>query len=114
MADPKIKFSHTYAKLMVPGESGPVPCAKATLIQVMSMHIDELSKAFIDYDTDFNKYKLEYNTLYLMLIFQKPDGNIFTTLRPQFGQFGNKKEYYANLVCREFEVVVNGTEHKTT
>lgn len=108
MGDPKIKFSHIYQKLMVFGGTGgsPVPCTRAKLLQVLTVTIEELSKLFIDYDTDFNKYKLAYDTLYLMLIFQKPDGNIFTTLRPMSYKFGDKRKYYQELVGKDFEVVI--------
>lgn len=79
---------------------------KVVLLQVISIHIDQLSKPFIDYDTDNGTYKLEHQSLYLMLIFQKAKGDIFTTLRPQWNRFGNKLDYYQGLVGKEFNVEV--------
>ena len=98
-----IKFSHAYTKLKY--DDGSV-ARTATLLQVISITLDQLSKEFIDYDTDKGIYKLTYSTLYMMLIFQKPDGNIFTTLRPQFNQMGNKMPYYLGLVGKEFDLVI--------
>lgn len=98
-----IKFSHAYSKLEAHGKT----ITAAVLLQVISVTLDQLSKEFIDYDTDNGRYKLVYDTLYLMLIFRKPDGNIFTTLRPQFNQFGNKMPYYQGLVGKELSIIIN-------
>ena len=100
---PVIKFSHAYNKLLIDGRRLAV---KVVLLQVVTIHIDQLSKPFIDYDTDNGTYKLEHQTTYLMLIFQKAKGDIFTTLRPQWNRFGNKLDYYQGLVGKEFNVEV--------
>jgi hypothetical protein len=108
---PKIKFSHCYNKLLIPGTMEPVQ--HATLLQVISVPLDHLSKEFLAYDTDNGKYALKYDSLYMMLIFKKPLGDLFTTLRTQFGPVGyrqkpeNKLPYYQSLVGKVFEVVIN-------
>ena len=103
VSTPSIKFSHAYHKLMVNGHV----CRKAMLLQVLSVTLDQLSKEFIDYDTDNGKYKLKHDTLWLMLIFQKEDGHIFTTLRQQFSNYGHNKEaYFQSLIGKEFEVII--------
>ena len=111
MANPTIKFSHAYTKLLtdgcdVNGHWVKHPVKTAKLLQVVPIEISTLSKTFIDYDTDNGKYKLAYSGYYVMLIFQKPFGDLFTTLRPMFGKFGNKQTYYDKLVGMEFNVVI--------
>ena len=107
MDKPRIKFSHAYNKLQFRNMNGAYETTPtARLVLVTSVTYEELGKDFIAYDTDHGKYALAYSTLYLMLIFLKPDGNIFTTLRPQYGPFGNKKKYYQELVGKEFDVIV--------
>lgn len=110
---PKIKFSHLYSKLRDGGNSYPIQ--RATLLQVVPIEISTLSRQFIDYDTDNGKYKLPFKGWYLMLIFQKPGGDLFTTLRSQYsyekwrGKEINKHPYYEGLVGKEFDVVITPT-----
>lgn len=103
MKTPHIKFSHAYAKL-ADGNSGFI--RKARLIQVLSVTIEELTKDFLDYDTDFGKYSLAFDTLYVILLFQKPNGDLFTTVRPKYGRFGNKQEYYTSLTGQVFDIII--------
>jgi hypothetical protein len=42
-----------------------------------------------------------------MLIFQKPFGDLFTTVRPMHGRFGNKQTYYEGMIGQEFEIIIN-------
>lgn len=108
--EPKIKFSHLYLKLREEGK--PYPVKHATLLQVIPVEISTLSKEFINYDTDYGKYKLPFQGQYLMLIFQKHSGDLFTTLRSQFSynklshKTENKYNYYAALVGRQFTVEI--------
>lgn len=108
---PKIKFSHCYNKLKDPICGFPTHHAK--LLQVISIAHEQLTKEFVDYDTDNGKYQLKHDTLYMMLIFKKENGDLFTTLRTQFGPIGhgqppqNKLPYYQSLVGKTFEVVIN-------
>lgn len=71
-----IKFNKQYKKLMMGGK----PVLYAKLLQMMEVDFKNLSPDFIEYDTD-NQYQFLYEGFYIMLILQKPDGNIFTTLR---------------------------------
>lgn len=99
---PSIKFSHYYKKLS--DALGPIKTA--VLLQVVPVEIGTLSTEFLNYDTDNGAYKLAFSGWYLMLIFQKPSGDLFTTLRPQFNKFGNKRPYYDALVGKEFDIII--------
>jgi hypothetical protein len=102
----KIKFSHAYKKLL--GTDGqPIKTAKLLLVLTVPMESLSDAKEFIDYDTDNGKYKITFSTFYLLLIFQKPSGDLFTTVRPQFGRFGSKKMYYESLVGKDIQIVLN-------
>jgi hypothetical protein len=104
MGNPKIKFSHTYTKLA--GKEGK-PVTHAMLIAALSIHMDQLTKEFYDYDTDNGKYNLKFDSLYMMLIFKKPLGDLFTTLRPQYNRMqGDKLPYYRGLIGQVFEIVI--------
>jgi thiaminase len=104
----KIKFSHVYNKLK--GADGPVKTAQLLLV-IVQMHDDIMhNKAFMDYDTDNGKYTINYANAYLLLVFKKPDGNLFTTVRPQWNDFGNKKPYYDDLIGHQFQIEINSKE----
>lgn len=103
---PRIKFSHAYKKLQhVNGQ----PIKTAKLLLVLSVPQDSFRRAieFLDYDTD-GKYSIPYSTYHIIMIFQKPNGDIFTTVRPQWGQYGDKKVYYDTLVGKEFDIIIEG------
>lgn len=87
--------------------------ATAKLLQVVPIEISTLTKEFLNYDTDYGKYVLPFHGWYLMLIFKKPGGDLFTTLRPQFNRYGNKKDYYDALVGKDFDVIVEQTTPRT-
>jgi hypothetical protein len=95
----KIKFSHKYKKLSL--LKGWI-CESAKLLEVLNVELAELSPEFIDYDTD-GIYPLPKSGRYMMLIFQKEDGNIFTTLR-RFTP--DKYSYYNGAIGQEFEVEI--------
>ena len=95
-----IKFSHKYAKLLHPDTGRPI--VNAMLLQVLDIKLEELSRHFIAYDTD-GIYKLPDKGEYLMLIFQKGDDDIFTTLRRKTP---NKNEYYRSKVGEYFEIII--------
>lgn len=105
-----IKFSHSYRKLCDVATGKPVK--EAVLLTAIPVPIEGLSKDFLNYDTDFGKYELPRQGFYLMLIFQKPNGEIFTTLRTQFayskvaGKTQNKLDYYQPLAGRVFQIVI--------
>lgn len=94
----KIKFSHQYTKF---GEN--YPPFEATLIQTFITNYDNLSKAFLDYDTTHTEgqYAVPKTSL-ILLIFHIPGGMCFTTLR-RFTQ--QKWEYYKGMVGELFQVV---------
>jgi hypothetical protein len=100
----KIKFSHTYQKLL---DSHNDVIETATLLHVQIVNLEDLRLSFINYDTDNGKYKLPSKGKYLMLIFLKPhedfvtDLNLFTTLR----RFTDEKyDYYCNGIGRVFNI----------
>lgn len=99
----KIKFSQEYLKL---------PCAmpfKATLLQCVKTHFNDLSEIFKEYDTcyfsqrEFNEtknYQLPRTEL-IILILQFGE-YIFTTIR----RYTPKKwEYYLNNTGKEFKII---------
>jgi hypothetical protein len=64
-----------------------------------------VSKTFLDYDTDYGKYKLPAKGKYLILIFLKPgiNTNLFTTIR----RFTPEKyKYYKDARGEMFEVQI--------
>jgi hypothetical protein len=95
----KIKFSYFYDKLR--GFDG-YPIKTATLLQVITVERKELSVSFIEYDTDNGRFKLPPNT-YLLLILQKPSGDLMTTVR-RF--IPTKYTYYKSLEGQPFEIEI--------
>lgn len=104
MAKPRIKFSHSYKKLQ-DSEGNPITNAKLLLAVPVQMESISGAKDFLAYDTD-NKYTIPFSSWYVMLLFQKPFGDLFTTVRPMFGRMGNKHKYYEGLVGQEFDIVI--------
>jgi hypothetical protein len=102
----KIQFSHPYKKLQGP-DGKPVKTAKLLLVVPAMYETIAHSLGFLDYDTDNGLYALPYSTAYLLLLFQKPNGELFTTVRPQFNKYGDKRKYYEDLVDHQFQVVIN-------
>jgi hypothetical protein len=104
-----IRFSHKYIKLM---DGRGEAIRKATLLQVLPVELGTLSPQFIDYDTDNGKYKLPFKGMYLLLIFQKPNCDLFTTIRSMHsyqkwrGEQVNKLPYYQNLVGKVFDIII--------
>lgn len=96
----KIKFSHRYSKLILSGYKGYV--CKAMLLQVLKIKLENLSRHFLAYDTD-GVYPLPKKGDYLMLIFQKGDNDIFTTLRRSTP---SKSEYYTSKVGEFFQIII--------
>jgi hypothetical protein len=60
----------------------------------------------MDYDTENGKNRLSHEAFYLLLIFQKPDGDLFTDVRPQWSQYGNKQKYYEDLIGHQFQIEI--------
>jgi hypothetical protein len=103
---PQMKFSHAYKKLL-DQHGNAIKEAKLLLVVPVSHDMISRAKDFIAYDTDNGKYTLSFATFYVMLIFQKPFGDLFTTVRPMHGRFGNKQTYYEGMIGQEFEIVIN-------
>lgn len=110
MAKPRIKFSHSYKKLQ-DAQGNPIKNAKLLLVLPVQMESLSDAKDFLAYDTDNNKYTIPFSTWYVILIFQKPFGDLFTTVRPMFGRFGNKQKYYEPLIGQEFDIVITEEVH---
>lgn len=68
-----ITFRRPYAKL---GTAGT-----AKLIEIFSAKGAELHRPFLLYDTEGREEDIDRNLEYFVLIFERPDGQIFTTLR---------------------------------
>ncbi len=75
---PKIYFSHSYDKLKY--ENGRL-CLSAKLIEAIPVNLQDLSGEFLDYDTE-GLFPLPKSGRYILLLFFKRKGNIFSTLRP--------------------------------
>ena len=94
---PTIKFSHCYKKLI--GTRNDM----ATLLEVIYVRSELLHKPFIDYDTDNGAYPLTPNGLFLLLIFQKNETDIFTTLRKCTAE---NEKYYRAMIGELFTVEI--------
>ena len=98
-----IKFSHKYKKLYDnTTDFESKPATEAKLIAVFSDYLELLHPSFIEYDTE-GLYKLPKSGEYLILIFQKYRGDIFTTCRRSTPR---KVEYYEKSIGETFKVVI--------
>lgn len=97
----QIKFSHLYKKIVAIGSRF------VRLVQVLDINLDELSPAFLAYDTDQGKYTLPKRGKYLMLIFES-NGKLMTTLRSAWPP--KKAEYYKEAVGETFEIKIEYDE----
>ena len=89
-----IKFSHQYGKLNGMGK-------QAVLLDVLTIKLEEMSKVFLDFDTDNGLFPLPKRGNYLLLLF-KGDAGIFPTLRAAFP--GTKVDYYRKAIGETFEI----------
>lgn len=101
-----IKFSHEYYKLKewpTYGGVQPVPFSSAILLDVIPVRLEDLSPAFLDWDTE-GLYKLPEAGYYLLLLFAPPYCNqLFTTLRRDTEE---KFAYYKNRIGQEFTIII--------
>ena len=92
---PKIRFSHKdYIKFV------KKPPNKAKLMQVLRIYKGQIPKELLEYDTRRDNGKRFFltgdeNTPYIELIFQHPDGWLFTTFRKYTERKFNF--YYRNI-----------------
>lgn len=101
MNDLLIKFAHPYKKLDV--------CdGRARLLYVEEVRLRELSKSFLDYDTEGLYSFPTGKDKYLLMIFQGERG-IFTTVRATHAE---KTRHFQRAVGEQFEVKVNTPKKK--
>ena len=94
-----IKFSHLYNKM-------PRDYQHSKLLEVLPIKLEDLSLDFLLYDTSYNEggeekqYALPKKGNYMILMLQAGSGNgeLWTTIRSQWGKAGNKLEYYQGMV----------------
>lgn len=104
----KIKFSHRYSKLLNNLEY----ITMATLLDVVKLNIEGMSKEFLDYDTDSGCFQLPKKGEFMMLIFKKYGTNhLFTTLRRHTP---DKYIYYHGAIGKVFDVEFIENVEKTT
>lgn len=85
------------------------PVNSAKLLLALSIPMEAISHAidFLNYDTDHGKDEIKFDTLYLLLLFQKPDGSVFTSVRQQWHyKYGNKLPYFESLLGQQFNIIV--------
>lgn len=99
----QIKFSHNYKKLR-----GLKNGDKVKLLQVIDVKLEHLSNSFLMYDTG-GVYKLPKRGNYLMLIFEKGLGDIFTTLRRWTD---TKAKYYRTMEGRFLEILIQPSDEQ--
>lgn len=102
---PCIKFSEVETKLL---DADGTMVRKAKLLLVISVAQESFARAhdFIDYETDHGQRSIPYSTFHLILLLQKPSGDLFTSVRPQWGKLGDKKPYYDALVGKELDIII--------
>ena len=111
-----IKFSHIYPKLL---DSHNRPIQEATLLEVLSVDIENLHLPFLTYDTTTiknSKYKLPEKGKFLLLIFLKSvdskntrSWNLFTTIRRYTPK---KHKYYVSNIGKTFKIIIQDADIK--
>ena len=99
----KINFCRYYQKIQ------GIAYHWATLLEVIPVSLESLSKPFLDYDTDNGSYKLPDHGDYLLLIFSvktTPENlpRIFTTLRRSTSE---KKNFYERNIGNKFQICLS-------
>jgi len=90
-----IKFSHIYNKM-------PRDYQHSKLLDVLPIKLEDLSPDFLHYDTSYNEggeerqYPLPAKGAYMILLLQAGSGKgqLWTTIRSQWAEAGNKLDYY--------------------
>ncbi len=102
-----ISFDKEYLKLL---DRDGFLIEKAKLLLVLPIPQDQLilAKDFIEIDEEASG--LRFETLYIILLFQKPNGELFTSVRTAFGKsfkkVVNKKQYYESLIGQDLEIKI--------
>lgn len=96
-----IKFSHKYYKL----HNFDCLSKKLQLLDVVNIKLEDMSKEFLDYDTEKGTFPLPKKGDYMMLIFLKDNvyqgTNLMTTLRRRTPE---KEKYYRENIGQWFDV----------
>jgi len=96
-----IKFSHKYFKL----HNFDCLCKKLKLLDVINIKLEDMSKDFLDYDTEKGTFILPESGDYMMLIFEKDNmyqgTNLMTTLRRRTP---DKEKYYRSAIGQWLDV----------
>ncbi len=108
---PKIKFPRICKKL-TDTNCELIKTAKLLLVSVIPMEDITFSSDFIKYETE-NVSPIPFSQFFLLLIFLRPDGEIFTTVRPRHGSDllfkqtkVTKEQYYRSLIGEDFQIVI--------
>ena len=108
---PKIKFSHFYKKFASPNliKTSPGKIAEATLLEVITVKLEDLSQELLEYDTAFaiadDHSKLPKKGKYLLLLFLfSYEKRITTTLRPAWPP--NKEKFYRDNIGKIFDIIL--------
>lgn len=97
----KITFSRKFTKLK--DDYGNL-CRFVCLLEVIRVRLKDLSRRFLDYDTDYGEYKLPKDGDYLLLLFRKtPCPGLFTTLRRRTPR---KEDFYRDSIGKVFRISV--------
>jgi hypothetical protein len=94
-----IKFSFKYPKLY--SRDGFI-CINVKLLEVINIKLENLSQYFLYYDTN-KSYNLPPRGNYLLLLFQKNDYEIFTTLRSNINE---KEKFYRSKIGEFFKIEI--------
>lgn len=96
----KIKFSHVYDKLLIHPYN--THAKQIRLLDVLPIRLENLSRAFLRYDTDNGKYELPKTGEYMLLLFEK--GN---SIMPTIRRYKPEKwNYYRGAIGEMFEVII--------
>ena len=103
----QIKFAHRYLKF-------PRDYQQSMLLDVLPVRLQDLSPQFLAYDTSYEEngeikhYPLPKSGNYMILLLQAGSGHgqIWTTIRSQWGKSGDKLKYYQGLIGQEMECKV--------
>ena len=123
MADqqPTILFKGRFSKLNLKDTGKPT--RTATLLLVVPASPDEIAnRAFLKYECEGELLQFPNAEYYLLLLFQKPDGDIFTTVRARYNETKpsrysdkvklsasnkSKEAYYKELIGQQFNIIIN-------
>ena len=98
-----IKFKKRFNKLL-DSEGKVIKTAK--LLMVLSVAQDDLPRDFLMYESDGDLSLLGYSLYWALLILQKPDGNILTTIRHSYSRYGNTSDYYKEFIGQTFNIII--------